>query len=286
MYKPIQIIIVFIFIFINCLAQKNFYKEFYHAKYKTLKQALRNPLRAKNVNIDHYSDSIFPNAELSKLKNVENLCLRSLIHYSKKYAKENPDSDSLFPFPKIRIDTTALKQLSHLKYLTVAGFDFSYFVNNIGALKGLVGLAINIGTIDSLPKEIGQFKNLVVLDLRLNNINSLPKEILQLNSLKYLNLANNSFTTIPVELLSIKNLEEVNLTNAEMQSERGAEFSWPFVIHLNKIDYSKEIELLTSFIKLQNVKHIFISHQTTEEKNRIKSKVTDKNLLSKIKWGF
>ena len=187
-------IILILFISVNSFAQRSVTRELYPAKYKTLKQALRNQSYARKVEVYNYSDSVFPNKELLKLKNVENICLRASMppikrlmdNRSIKRLKDiRPNmGDSTYAFSKIRIDTIALKQLTHLKYLTIVGFDFDRCLKDIFVVKNLAGLAINFCSISFIPKEIAQLNNLEILDLRLNDINSLPQEINQLDNLK------------------------------------------------------------------------------------------------------
>ena len=287
-YPPLKKIFTLFFLFISIygFGQKNFRKEAFPNHYKSLKQALRNPLHARKVEI-RYADSIFPNDAVLKLRNVENIAWYasgpSIGEIKNAKRKKLNIRDSIFPFPKIRIDTTALKQLSHLKYLSFIGFS-NGFPKGICVLKNLKTLSIVLGDIDSIPPEIGNLKNLVLLDFPWNNINFLPQEIIQLDSLKYLGLGHNSFTNIPLQLLSLKKLEDVNLGNGGQSDEDPLGIEWPYKVHINKINYIREIELFESLLNLKNIKHVFIA-SPIEEKNKLFLRITDKKLCEKIKWS-
>lgn len=232
--------VIFVFIsFCSIGQERNAVKELYHPRSpKTLKQALRHSSKAKSVQVIYaYSDSIFPSEQMLALKNVENISVFRPYFSTRARKKAKRGEVTLKPYPTVRIDTIALKQLSHLKYLQFVNVDFENFPIGICCLRQLKGLAIALSSVDTIPKELGKMTNLIALGLSLNNIRFLPKEIMKLDSLRYLDLANNAFETIPSELLQMQNLETIDLSNKEQSFEDTLGINWPIVIHTNKITY-------------------------------------------------
>ncbi|MBI4946758.1 MAG: leucine-rich repeat domain-containing protein [Bacteroidetes bacterium] len=283
-------IIIMLFIAFQSIGQvRKTVKKLYHPRPdpKTIKRALKQPLKAINIS-GFYSDSVFPNAQLLKLKNVENIKLTGYWPRYKDIRKARNVKvfvkDSIVIFPKIRIDTVALRQLDHLKYLRFDGFDFDDFPKGLCVLKKLKALSISLCSIDTIPSEIENMTNLEVLDLRCNNIKSLPEEIIKLDSLKILDLTNNLFTKIPSVLLSMHKLEEINLANIEFGHEDTIAINWPFVLHVNKINYFQETETFINLLHLKELKAVLIYLQNREDKEKLKSIIRDKKLLRKIGW--
>lgn len=231
-------VVIFVFISFFGIGQgRNGSKELYHPKSpKDLKQALKRPLKAKNVTVIYgYTDTIFPSESLLTLKNVEHIDVSRPYFGGRVIKKAKSGEAALKPYPKVRIDTVALKQFGRLKYLRFFNFDFDNFPAGICVLRHLRGLVIDFCSVDTVPKEIGKMTNLVALGLCLNNIQFLPKEISRLDSLRYLDLANNAFSAFPLELISCKKLETVDLTNREQSFEDTQGTMWPYTIHSNKI---------------------------------------------------
>mgnify|MGYP001583049850 CR=1 FL=1 len=97
-------------------------------------------------------------------------------------------------------------------------------------------------------------------------------------------MSNNLFTNIPAEVLSMQHLEIVDMSNREQGFEDiGREFS-PYIIHTNKINYFQENKLFVDLLKLKSLKKVGICLERQQEKEKLKSIITDKELLHKIGW--
>jgi Leucine-rich repeat (LRR) protein len=228
----------------NTTAENEIYRTFGGA---SLSKALKHPLTAKFVVVDNYQDSIFPNEEILRLKNVEHLRISARNCRLHK-------TDSLLSPLKIKIDTNKLRELTSLKYLELSSFDFSNFPVEICAMTNLEGLALSLGFIDSIPKEIARMKNLEVLELRLNNISFLPDEITRMENLTVLDLSNNLFRTLPPQLLHISKLKTLNLANFESERAFEVGWMWPYTISINQVECKPQAELLRSLAKLGSLK--------------------------------
>lgn len=266
---------LFLLLAFFCFAQTS---ELYRFKSgKPLSKAIKDPLNAVFVEEDNYTDSVFPNAAICQLKNVEHLIIKGRFCRQKK-------TDSLLAPLKIRIDTVALKQLKQLQYLEFSTFDFHEFPKEICAITQLKGLAIALCFVDSLPPEIARLKNLEILQVRLNNLTSLPASLATMDNLSEIDLANNRFVTIPQVLLKMKNLHSVIFSNVESDREYVCDYHWPFLIHINTIDYAGEIETLDSLLRLPGFEKIHLQVNSTAEKNSLLSLVHDDLLSEKISW--
>src|ERR1017187_4240892 len=193
-----HLLFVFFFLLLDYSFSQNNHseKEMYQfPKHPTLQKALKkkHPEKVKYIHIEEYDDSIFPNNDILKFKNVEHI-----IVYGKQRLRKTK-CDTLQKLTNIRIDKNKLSQLTNLKYLQFAYIYFGGFPVELCFLKQLKGLSISFCFIDSIPKEITNLKSLEVLELRLNNIKFLPKEIATLNNLLILDLTNNSITKLPEE---------------------------------------------------------------------------------------
>jgi Leucine-rich repeat (LRR) protein len=224
MRRKIISILLLVFVVTNCFSQKSdAEKALWKFNYsKTLKRALKNPSKAKEVYILNYTDSVFPNDDILRLINIEHIVVFA------KYVLKKKKNDSLNSPVTITIDTIKLKQLSKLKYLTFSNFDFRSFPIQLCYLKNLQALNLSFCLIDSVPREIENLKSLKALALRLNNLKQVPKSIIHLDSLSVVDLANNSFSYFPNELIEMKSLKKVLLSNPESPYEiQSLHWSWP-----------------------------------------------------------
>ena len=242
---------------------------------KTLKNVLKEPEVADYVYIENYSDSVFPNTEILRLKNVAHIFVKGKSLRTKKDEPEKAPQ-------KIRIDTTALKQLPQLKYIEFSYFDFSTFPVELFAMKNLKGLAVNSCMLKNIPAEILLLKNLVVLNLRVNEISSLPASISQMDSLRVLDLSNNAFTKIPEILTSLKRIEKINLANAVMMDPGLISQDWPYTGSVNKFNFYERVETLKTVLGLETLKTFYLQVDSREEKKRIIEKLNNTGLSDKI----
>lgn len=242
---------------------------------KTLKNVLKAPEAADYVYIENYSDSIFPNAEILQLKNVVHIFVKGK---SLRTQKNEPEKSP----QKIRIDTTALKQLTQLKYLEFSNFDFSTFPRELFAMQNIKGLAINSCMLKNIPAQIPALKNLVVLNLRLNEISSLPATLAQMDSLRVLDLTNNAFTKIPEILTSLKHIEKINLANAVMMDPGIISQDWPYNGSVNEFNFYERVEALKTVLSLPTLKTLYLQVDSREEKKRIIEKLNNTGLSDKI----
>lgn len=244
---------------------------------KSLEKALKDPLNAVYVSASDYTDSVFPNAAILQLKNVEHLVVAGRFCRDKK-------GDSLLAPLKVRIDSVALKSLTKLKYLELTYFDFHEFPVAICSLTQLKGLSIAVSFLDSIPDEIARMKSLQLVEFRLNELHSLPAVFSTMDSLVEIDLANNRFTKIPEVTLQMKNLQSLILSNIETDQEFIGDWRWPFRMYINRINYYKDTKTLLSLLKSPSLRHIYIQVNTTEEQNRILDTMLAGDDSKKIYW--
>jgi len=255
-----------------CFGQKNSkeQKELYDEEATSLTRALKHPDKTKRVSVLMYSDSIFPNDDILKLRNVEHIILSG-----RNELRQKKTDTPIAPI-KLRIDTNKLKQLQKLKYLSFIYFDFRKFPVELCSVRQLVGLTMCICLIDSLPEEIGNLTNLKVLMIRINNVKELPKGIVKLDSLEVIDLCNNRFRKIPKELSEIKNLRKIYLTNAEGRADSVMYWKWPYPLYNNTSSYdNSEILTVKKILDNKQLEKIYLPFVgvTSEETDNLELKL-------------
>lgn len=88
----------------------------------------------------------------------------------------------------------------------------------IGQLKQLKEIDLNMNWLMSLPTEIGQLTQLKTLNLFLNDLTSLPPEIGQLTQLKKLYFMRNQLTSLPPEIGQLTQLQTLILWDNQLTS--------------------------------------------------------------------
>lgn len=226
----------------------------------------------KYISINYYKDSVFPNDQICKLKNIEGIAIHGG-HPSKRKNIIEPH--------KLIIDTNRLKQLPNLKYLYISFLDLSQVPVELCYFKQLKGLAMEVSFIDSLPNEISKLENLEILTLRINYLSFLPKSLPKLKNLKVLNLTNNRFRAIPAELCLMENLAKIDLGNTEGLSEqKQIDSSWPYPFMVNYIDILAQKKEFTRIITSTNLKEIVCG--TSSGVNSMTKYSFDKKLFKKV----
>ena len=231
------------------------------------------PEDVKGLMIYQYNDSLFPNQEILKYKNLKYLLISDMRRTKDKVK---------FGSHKPRINRSGLDKLTHLKYLKISNIDVSEIALNICELKNLELLNLDLTNLDSIPKEICNLTKLKKLSLRLNNISFLPKKIGTIDSLLVLDLANNSFKEIPNEIKEFKNINTINLGNPETSVELKSNKHNPFGAHINSIDYIKEYKLIEEIISIKNVKHFYTPFISCNDNENLKRLIRNDNLEKKL----
>lgn len=270
---------VLIFVTLNCFSQRKITETITYNLNQPTKtnRTNKNSEKVNSLNIFNYSDTIFPNEDILRYKNIKHIVVYARPMRLKK-------TDALSSPVKVKFDTLGLNQLKNLESLNLCQFDFSTFPKEIFVLQNLRKLDIGICFIKEIPPEIKKLSKLNELRLRLNEIKTLPDEIQELNSLKILDLANNSLMKIPENILLNKNIEKINLANSESYKPYNIGWYFPLEINLNKISFSNEFELLKEILKSNNIKDLRIFVKDCDEQKDIKSKISDKKLIKKIQW--
>lgn len=236
----------------------------------------KNPEDVQGLYVRNYTDTVFPNKEILKYKNIEHL---NIIGKWQLYKKDTINQK--FPI-SLKIDVELLKQFPKLKFLTLSYFDLSDFPEEIYKLDKLTLLRLDLCNIDSLPLGITKMRSLEVLSLRLNNIKKLPKDIADLNKLLILDFNNNSFTTIPQEILKMNSIKKISFGNIETQKEAAPTKYFPFYSHLNKIDYIKEMDVIKEVLSKEHVNFFYIHLPTCEDKKNVYRILSNKELSAKM----
>lgn len=278
--KKALIIILVSFHIISIGQTKNDTKKYHkqHNPIELKKANKKNHDKVTSLIILNYTDSIFPNNELMKFKNIEYLSV-----YGRELKKTKHDTIELDVL-KIQIDSTKLNYFKNLKYLEFVNFDFTSFPIEICSLNSLVSLSIALSFVEKIPNEISNLKSLEVLTLRLNNISTIPTEISKMDNLISLDLCNNHINKLPIEILEIKKLEKVIFSNYESIKKDFIGYKWSFYTSVNKINYLEDIEILERILKKENIKQLGINIQNRTEKKKILLKLSDNKLKKKIKW--
>lgn len=218
------------------------------------KQALRTKSeKVKALTLRNYTDSIFPNENILKFKNLESIYV---------FGSEKINS----PFTKLQIDTNNLKKLTELNHLSFAYIDFKEFPKELLIFNNLKALELGLTNINKLPNDLNKLEKLEFLCLRLNNLETLPNSIVLMNNLKVLDLGNNLFEKLPEILIQPNNLKYINFANPE-----GSLNTEKIVVPNNKINYLEEQNTLEKIINQKYLKRIAIELTNCDTKNYLKN---------------
>lgn len=229
-----------------------------------------NPDEVEHLFIQGYEDSIFPNGDILKFRNLKSLFIVGRWVKSKK-----SDSITLPPL-KLTIDTNGLKKMKNMKLLDMSFFDFSEFPSEFLLLDQLEYLVLGSSLISDVPPEINKLKKLDHLSFRLNNLTSLPTEISSLKKLRAIDLANNRLDHIPDFLLEMDSLSFISLANTETKTEMpNGVWYWPFHLYTNDINYFKSLDKLET-LATKGHNNINIQVNNSLEKERLKNRMSEK----------
>ena len=281
MIRKFTYILSLLFFSISVSAQETeaekLYRTFNHKSSIPIEKAKnKNPEDVQGLFVPNYEDTVFPNKEILKYKNLEYLNI-----FGKWKKNKNDTTNQKFPI-SLKIDVELLKQFPKLKFLTLSYFDLSDFPEDIYELDNLTLLRLDLCNIDSLPLGITKMKSLEVLSLRLNNIKKLPKDIADLNTLLILDLNNNSFTSIPQEIVKMNSIKKIFLGNIETQKEAAPTKYFPFYSNLNKINYIKEMDVIKQVLTKEHVNFFHLHLLTCEDKNNVYRILSNKELSAKM----
>lgn len=248
-----------------------------HKKAKSIEKALKskNYEEIKEIRIDYYTDSIFPNDDILKFKNVEMLIVMGPMQTKKGFPNITKPI-------KLKVDGKKLALLKNLKYLDLALFDLKVFPKEIFTLTQLKELTLYCNFINQIPPEIGNLKNLEMLVIMFQNIHSLPKEIASLEKLELLELNNNLFTELPLELKDLKSIKKIVIDN-----NHGAKSYFPFfnqalVAQTNRIKHNTQIERLKQILEIKTLEKLHITGNDKYIKLAIEKKIDSPTLFQKI----
>ncbi|MEO8590818.1 MAG: hypothetical protein ABI432_15690 [Flavobacteriales bacterium] len=217
----------------------------------------RNWERQRSVVCLDYTDTVFPNEALLRLKNIESVHMRGLTYERKR---------KVFAVPpiRLRIDTVKLKQLTCLKYVSLSGFDLRIPPEGLSVITDLEGLDLTLCHLESMPKDIGRMRKLRALVLRLNYLSDLPQEMAELDSLRSIDMVNNHFRHLPTALAGCASLERIYLSNDEIGDRKDGyeqewakiSFDWPFPLCANHIDWRASAPELKALLDLPRLEFI------------------------------
>ncbi|XP_055544736.1 leucine-rich repeat protein soc-2 homolog isoform X2 [Wyeomyia smithii] len=105
------------------------------------------------------------------------------------------------------------EQMTHLRFLSLAGNLLVDIPEQISLLIHLEVLDLSQNSISLLPNTIGCLHNLTTLRINENKLTHLPQEIEKLNKLEILDASNNCLLEIPIELGLCKTLREITLND-------------------------------------------------------------------------
>lgn len=234
----------------------------------------------RSVSYRQYADSVFPNEALLRLKNLESVFVvgRTWEQQRKRIG---------VPPIRLRIDTVKLKELAHLKYVSLSGFNLSVPPEGLASIAGLQGLEIFQCMLDSLPKDVGRMRYLRALALRVNYLGSLPPEIAELDSLRSIDLNNDHFREVPLELTGCASLERIYLSNDESghMDREGAErefftigFDWPFPLCANHIDWRTDEPQLSVLLEGPKLEYIRLHARDRRDQKAARAKLGSKKI--------
>ncbi len=161
--------------------------------YKSLEEALKNPVRVYRLDLSNQQFKTLPDSIWSKFENLEYLSLKN---------------DHLKEIPK------GIGNLKNLRVLDLSGNDFKVLPQSFSGLNNLSEIYLNNESKMNYTKTFSVIKNLPnlrVLHLENDNLKKVPKSLLYLQQIDTLYLNNNLFNTFPMELKNLKNLKFLDL---------------------------------------------------------------------------
>uniref|UniRef100_A0A182M207 Disease resistance R13L4/SHOC-2-like LRR domain-containing protein n=1 Tax=Anopheles culicifacies TaxID=139723 RepID=A0A182M207_9DIPT len=125
-------------------------------------------------------------------------------------------------------------ELSHLRFLSLAGNKISVLPSEIGRMECLETLDLSDNALRRLPHTIGGMKRLTKLLLNENCIDQLPLEIGQLHKLEVLEVRKNRLTSVPVQLAQCTSLDDIRMDdNPGLVSIPSRIFSLPLLTYVS-----------------------------------------------------
>ncbi|MFX1375820.1 MAG: leucine-rich repeat domain-containing protein [Promethearchaeota archaeon] len=147
-----------------------------------------------------------------------------------------------FTFKGITNLPEAIKNLTHLKTLSLRYNQIIHLPEWLGFLSSLEELNVNVNNLNGLPHSIGKLSSLKKLELWKNELNNLPSTIGKLSSLEILNLRLNQLKYLPETIETLFSLKELNLRDNQLNT---LPTSLSSLISLEKLNLSwNNIEVL------------------------------------------
>lgn len=199
------LILVFLLFLNNVSAQELITdKNYLHAReYKSLKDALENPLKVYRLNLKRYNQSVIP-PEIGKLKNLVKLEI---------------NSNQLRNLPP---ELSKLKKLQYLDLTYSRYMDMNRAAEIYSKCHKLTYLILADNQIRQLPVHISRLKNLKYIDLSFNKGINLKQSISVLSkagNIRVLILTDNNLSDIPGNITDLKNLKELHLEYNPLSEE-------------------------------------------------------------------
>ena len=224
--------------------------------YRSLKQALENPLEVERLDLIITDIEYDLSEDLILLKNLKHLLISS--HNTTKLTNtkillklENLEDLSLYLY-SLETIPEEIWQLTNLKRLELYNWKIEYLPKEIGQLKRLERLSIAQGFLATeLPKEIGQLRKLRGLFLGGCKFEKLPEEIGSLINLTDINLRGNNISELPNTMSNLLKLERLWLSdnNLSVISESIAKLPKLEALDLERNPNLKEIPIIFTKIK-------------------------------------
>ncbi len=147
----------------------------------------------ERIAIYAYSDSVFPNDEVSKFQNIKYL----FISFPTGSISENNSTSEYLTINSVRVDTLALAKMKSLRYLEIVGVDINCSVGALLRNSNLIGLSLNCCKLFDSDIEDVKSTYCKFLDFSFNHISSSSAiTILNNPALVYLSLSYNAITTL------------------------------------------------------------------------------------------
>ena len=241
--------------------------------------ARKDPLTITRLALTEYTDSVFPNQEILRYKNLVSVRLTGRsVRIRRKDIAQRP--------VRLSIDTLALKELPSLRYLSLTQFDLSEFPDGIFQMKKLEGLELLACQVESLPDRISELHALKALHLPVNYLSDLPMSMVSMNSLKSLDLVNNHFLQTPKVISHLHSLRILDIGNRE--GNREFEIlgqNWPFPMCMNHLDWESDTTVVMTLLRSPALQKLVLPRNECAEKARFKSVAGDRIIRRKVAWS-
>lgn len=124
---------------------------------------------------------------------------------------------SLKNFIKIKDLPEEIGLLKSLKYLEIQLTDISSLPKSFESLISLEKVILSHNKLKKLPESFGLLKSLKFLDLNHNNLSFLPESFTHLSYLEFLDLSHNKISKIPSSFNQLQRIKTLDLSNNKIE---------------------------------------------------------------------